>query len=444
MTDDISGSNYASSSSAQAAAPTACVQGINRRLSFAEYYFSCIGASPHTLEERREIIFVLEGSGTLPVGVWQQALDAAARINPGARLRLVGARQRARWQSDGRPPRLRVVAGCGWDGQSKLGSEFITAEPLSLTDGPCCELIVTERDGNSRIIFRVLHAVMDGRGGLHFVHELFRALRQDLLLGTNSGSGNAELIRRLHVSYRPEADIETTAHFGGTASLTGEPQGDETGKTWRRLSVHGPQRDIMARVAAAMAAFAHSRSDLPMLFNIPVDLRRHLPTLRVTTNVTNNVALKLQPGEGPTDFKRRLQGTLAARRELKVNAAVAAVFHLLRFLPLAWLDRLLSRKPATYRKKRKYNTSVLSNLGRVSAESFRCGGFEPRAFYFYSESENAYCMMSSLDDRSELIVGMPCVYANEGRLEAFMHHLEQHLDERNSRDGRHQDPVPGQ
>jgi hypothetical protein len=402
---------------------------IDRKLSLSEHYYVCVGSSPRTVAEPREIVYVVEGRGSLPATVWQQAIDAAVRVNPGARLRLIGARQRARWQSDGQPPRLRMVSDSRWDGLSKVGSEFITAEPLSLTAGPCCELIIAECGDYTRVIFRVLHAVMDGRGGLHFLHELFRFLRQEPLRGTNAGFGGAELMHYLGAmcGAPTKTKAETKTSFSRTVSLTGDPQGDETGETWKRISIHGAQRHIMARVAEAMAGFAQRDAALPMLFNIPVDLRRHVPELSATTAFTNNLAMRLHPGEGAADFKRNLEEMLAARREVASNTVFSAIYGILKFLPFTWLDRLLSPNRKNYRRPRRYNSSVISNLGRTSAGALACPGFQPDAFYFYSEQESTYCTMSSLDDRIELIIGMPCVYASDGRLETFIRYLEQRL-----------------
>jgi hypothetical protein len=105
----------------------------------------------------------------------------------------------------------------------------------------------------------------------------------------------------------------------------------------------------------------------------------------------------------------------------------SAIYGILKFLPFTWLDRLLSPNRKNYRRPRRYNSSVFSNLGRTSAGALACPGFQPDAFYFYGDQETTYCTISSLDDRIELIIGMPCVYASNGRLEAFVGHLERHL-----------------
>ncbi len=117
---------------------------ISRPLSAVEYMHCCIGESPHTLERAREVVIVFEGEGRLPAQTWQHALDQVVRMNPGARLRMCGRRNAARWESDGQPTRLRMVPDCTWDGRSKAGSEFLTETPLPYDTGPLSELIIAE------------------------------------------------------------------------------------------------------------------------------------------------------------------------------------------------------------------------------------------------------------------------------------------------------------
>lgn len=402
-------------------APLAPQAEISRELSVSEYYYASIGSSTETLDDPREIVYVLEGQGSLTLADWQQALDAVVRVHPGSRLRLVGERRKARWESDGQPPRLRRVTGCGWDGQLKTGSEFITAEPLGLVDLPCCELIVAECMDCTRVIFRVLHAVMDGRGGLHFLRELFRALRGEPLQPTNAVFRDVDLMRSLSRAY-PAAKAQG-GRYSRTVCLTGAAMGDETGETWQRLTLYGAQRDFVARVAEAMAEYVHRDSELPALFSVPVDLRRHLPALSATMMFTSVLSVRLNRGEGAAAFKRNMDALLAARRDV----VYLAIIDLLRWLPFRWIDRLMSRTVKNYRRKPARNTSVISNLGRLQAAEFSTAGFEVAALYFVAEQDCAYCMMTSLGDRSELIVGMPRVHASEGRLAAFMHYLEQRL-----------------
>jgi len=389
---------------------------IDRPLSAPEYYHACVGSSRHTLEVPREVIFILEGQGRLPALRWQLALDAAVAANPGARLRMVGARRRARWLSDGAPTRLRLLPDQGWGGQSDAGSGFITALPLALTGSSASELIVEERaDGATRLVLRALHAVMDGMGAMHFYQELFRALRGEPLLGTNAAFSDSAIMRQV-------AGQPAPGHERPCAISPPNPAGSP-GDLWRRLSLHTPQPALLGRTAAALAAFARQSSVQPVVIAVPVDLRRHLPGMHGTCNAASMVHVPLAAGEGAEEFRQRLRGLLAQRAE----APHLPVLDWIKLLPLPWFDRLVSRTPANFRRRRLLETAVISNPGAFQPRALACPGFSPEALYGVPIPGNTFCFLFGLGDRIELTVGLPSVLGDGGRAEALLAYLERAL-----------------
>ena len=389
----------------------------NRLLSASEYYHACVGSSRHTLEVPREVIFIVEGQGRLSPARWQQALDVVVAANPGARLRMVGSRMQARWQSDGAPTRLRIVPDQQWDGCSQTGAEFIQALPLSLTAGSASELLIEEGAACTRVILRALHAVMDGMGVMHFFQELFRALRGEPLLGCNAAFSDADILRQVAGKAGPR-------HGAPCAIASPNPEG-ASGDLWRRLSLSAPQPALLARAALALAGFARQSSVQPVVIAIPVDLRRHVPGLHSTCNAASMVHVELVAGDGPEQFRQKLRRLLQQQAE----APHLPILDWLRLLPLPWFDRLVSRTPANYRRRRLLETAVISNPGAFPRRALACPGFEPGALFGLPIPGNAFCFMFGLGNRIELTVGMPNVLGDEGRAEALMAHLERALSQ---------------
>ncbi|MDB5968857.1 MAG: hypothetical protein JWQ90_1307 [Hydrocarboniphaga sp.] len=389
---------------------------IARPLSTVEYYHSCVGRHPRTLEVQREIFFVFEGENDLPPERWQQALDLAAAANPGTRLRLQGERRRARWSSDGPPPRLRVVEACHWDARSSQGAEFLRATPLSLEDGPSVELILAPRAGLSTLlVLRTPHAIMDGLGAMHFLQEMFRALRGERLLGSNAGYSDVELMRSTG------ARESTSKHFR-TCWLTGAPQGTEQGDDWRRIALGRPQKSQLGKLAAAFAEFAHRHSDLPALIAVPASLRRHAPGLLSTGNFSNMMLVPLAKGDGADAFRTRLEAMLAQR----MDAVYPPILEAVRYLPLSWLDHLVSRTPRNYRKRRPMETVVISNLGRIDSADYSAPGFRAASLCVLPLAGSAFAILTCMDGQTEITLNLPRVLSSGGRFDA----LEAHLRER--------------
>ena len=398
--------------------PLEQLRRIDRRLTGPEYYHACIGHHPRTVIAPREVVSVLEGEIEPDATIdWQAALDQVVAVNPGACLRLVGKRQNARWTSDGAPPGLRFIENCAWDGRSAQGSEFIYATPLSLEDGPTCELIIAGR-GKIKIIFRAAHAVMDGMGVIHFMMELFRALRGEPLLGSNATYTDVDLMR--HVLPKTLPFKKVTPAF-----LTGGPKGDERGGTWRRITLPGPQPNLLTRMALAIAEYARRSgdNDHPVRLAIPVSLKRHAPQLLATSNFTNMLFLDIAQGEGLEEIKAHL-GDLMERN---VDANYPGIIELIRYLPFSWLDRLVSITEKNYASPKIIETAVLTVVGPIKRSTLSGGGFRAETMYGLAQKENAFLGVVGFQGKFEICIGMANVFASDGRLEKFSDFLESRL-----------------
>lgn len=391
---------------------------LQRRLSTPEYYHACIGSSPTTLEQPREIVFVIEGEGRFDTRRWETALARVVAMNPGARLRLVGKRLRAQWKSDGPGPHLRPVSDSRWDGRSQLGSDFITATPLDLETGRSIELLLCDGHAGqpARLIVRVLHAVMDGVGVMHFLQELFRALRSEPLQGCNAAFSDTDLMRSIPDQHRRQKRLPP-------AALTGDRRSPEQGDSWRRLSLHGPQPALLARTALAMAAFARQYGDAPVRMAFPVNLRRHCPGLLSTLNFSSMLHIEMDAGDDADDVREKISQRLASAAETHYPPILDYV----RCLPLPWLDRLVSRTAANYTQRRLLETAVISNLGHYRSAHFSCEDFRTQRMFGIPIPDNAFAMLFSMDDRTDITIGMANVYASDGRLDALMDFMQKKL-----------------
>lgn len=392
---------------------------IDRRVSGAEYYHASVGASARTLEHERRVIFALAGTcdGSLTEADWQQAIARISAVNPGLRLRWRGGLGWSRFTSDGPLPRLRMVEHCDWDRQSGAGFEFVTAQPIDLRNGPTVEFIVARQgEGRALVVLRTVHAIMDGMGGFHCLRELFRALRGEPLLGSNVAFSDADLVRAMQV---PKA----APMHEPTCWLTGEPEGDAQGDDWWRLSLGPARSQLLARVAVAMAEFAHQHTSQPALIAVPVDLRRHAPAIRAVTNFSSMLLVRLMPGDGIEAFQQRLRILLDTRREASFGAGV----EVLRWFPLRWLDRLLGRTPDNYRTRRPMETGVISNLGRIDLGEFSVPGFRADDLVLIPQPGSAFAVLMTLNDEVTLTMNLPRVLSSGGRDQAWRDFLRQRL-----------------
>lgn len=388
---------------------------IDRPLSVPEYYHACIGRSERTLALPREIVFVIEGRVTTEPIDWPAALDRVVAVNPGMRLRIVGQRQNARWVSDGPPPNFRKVEQCAWDGRSDHGADFIYETTLSLENGPTSELIVAGQ-GQVKIIFRALHAVMDGIGIMHVFQELFRALRGEPLVGTNAAFSDSALMRSV-----PAVPYKLKGFSAPT--LTGHAHGNQRGGTWQRMTLAGPQMNLLPRIALAVAEFSRLHGEGLVRVAIPVNLRRHVPNLHSTSNFASMLYIDVKPADDIVSIKNRMNSML--KKNIETNHP--KILEVIRYFPLGWLDRFVSRSAKNPASPAVFETAMLSVLGAFKPEVLSAPGFAAENLYGIPLLENTFVLVFGFKGRYEISVGMAHVFASDDRLEAFMKFLEERL-----------------
>lgn len=314
---------------------------------------------------------------------------------------------------------------CDWNGRSEKGAEFICAAPLSLEEGRTAELIVIGQE-KPKVVFRVSHAVMDGIGVLHFLQELFRALRGEPLLGTNATYTDTVLKLRVQseLNWRKGSmfSLQTGAQ---SAFMTGGVQGTERGGTWRRLSIAGPQPNLRARIISILVEFSRLNSDGHIRIAIPSNLRRHAPQLLSTMNFTGMTYFELEPGKeaNPDDIKAYLKDI----QDKNVDVNYTRLFELGRYLPFSWIDRMASVNEKNYTAPAIHESAVLTVLGAFPKDLYSCDGFSAQRIYMLPFLENVFLTVTGFHGQYEICVGMPRVFASNGRMDAFIAFLEKRL-----------------
>ncbi len=395
---------------------------IERLLSASEYFHASFGNGPDD-PTPFVVTYIFEGDGPDFVPeAWQAALEQAGAANPGSHMRLVGTSLFARWKGDGQSARLRIIEQTDWDGMSQHGGGFFATVPLSLDGGPTVELLLVNKSPRGKlVIIRALHCVMDGRGTLHFLADVFRALRGEALLGTNTALVDADLLDQVTPRKPPEGLPERQK----TDRLTGPPAGEDGADEWRRVTLHTSGHNILGRVAQIMAEYVHQRGDDPVVFSVPVDLRRHAPGLLSTANFFGVLLVPLAKGEDSRDFRRKLDVLLEARMDVVHLRGQ----NLAKLLPRSWLHSLAWWIVKLYRTRSPIITAGISNQGRFPPGMYSCPGFQARTFIGTPYPGRSEVVLMGMGDQIEMIVRMPRVFASNGRLDDFIAFVLRRLGE---------------
>jgi hypothetical protein len=341
---------------------------------------------------------VLEGDGVPDEAAWRAA------SGPGLVLR--GVLGGCRWVPGPAAP-VRTVDGSAWDGFGPDGAPFLR-DPLP-PSGPTCEVLLAP----GRVVFRSHHAVMDGRGTLVWVDDVFRALRGEAVPALDVGVTDLDLARPGPPARRRD---ECPAPTGRAVA--------SEGVTWRRRTVAGPVAKVLPRVVHTVGTLA-LRQGAPVRIGVPVDLRRDAPSVRSTANLTGMVFVPVGRGDSVEDVARALEA-LVPQAGLFVHEAAP-----LRGIPLAVMAWAGRRGAARALRLGRYGASAaVSNLGRLDLAAFHGGGFRARRAFFIPPGNPAqpfFLALAGHPEGVELVATTPAALATDGRLDAALDFIARSL-----------------
>lgn len=307
---------------------------------------------------------LVEGSGALSASALRRAVDIATAANPGSRLTLTGIGPWCTWVESDVPPSIEEVDGSQWDGTSSLDAPFTDRAHMNPKQAPSTSYVIVHGP-TPRLVQRTHHATMDGIGALHFLQDVFRALRGESVIGARGQETDMELARRLG-GRRHQPDFNCLKPFA-------QPSTGVSGSLWQRIRVHGQQRpQPLARVLHTIAAIARENGPGHVLVDLPVNMRRHFPDIRNTGNLTGSLRLGIPAGLELAEIAALIDGQLAEHRH--ADPVISAQPFL--YTPL-WLMRRVAQAKArqAVRQDRFVPTAVVSNVGRIDTAALSAPGF---------------------------------------------------------------------
>lgn len=353
---------------------------------------------------------VVEGTGALDASLWQKAVAAACDANPGSRLAYKGRWAWARWVDSGVASPVRIIDGSGWNGYDSDGAPFLF-EPLPFKTGHTCEVLLVN-GSPPRLVFRSLHATMDGGGTLIWALDAFRWLRKEPLVGTRSTINDKDLVASL--SLAPQAIQKREKCL----MPTGLPVGETPGFAWKRTTLEGKFSKLLPQLALAIAREARKNGPGKVLIAVPLDLRRRVPGTASTANLTRRIFLDIPPEATIDEIQAQMQDKLD---NLGSDPWLSTLYS---YAPMALLRRLFRSSRDKDRQRGFYRDSgTISNLGKLPIELLQGGGFEARTCFFVPpemEIKPFFITLTGCGNAVEMITAMPNVLANNGRLDQFI------------------------
>jgi hypothetical protein len=356
------------------------------------------------------IQLVLEGDGDPAPELLDEALEKTTRANPGSSLALHEDGDTAYWTL-GPEPTLTLFDAPAFEAGSGENAPFLMW-PMDAKKGPTCELVAVRGKEKTYLVFRALHAVMDGRGTLAWVKDFMRCLRGEEPVGHPSMLTVDELIRDMDTPRRkvPEAD---SIHPFGRADLSAKGSFH-----WRRITAPRPLAgNASGRIAVAIAERARRGGRQGNVrINLPVDLRHYVPHERTTGNLFSGLFLDVLPEATADGLALGTVKALYQQDETKTvgiswthETGSLAAFRVKVFWDLHHLhDEGLYAFSAT-----------LSHLGMLRQAELSAPIFTTTSAFFVPLVGDSGCVVSlnGFDDHTEVAVGLSDRFTREGQLD---------------------------
>lgn len=373
--------------------------------------------------------FVLEGEGVLDKARWQEAVSIAAAANPGMRVVLKGFSGLSTWVDSGKAPPVREVNGSSWDGLSPEGAPFLY-DRLDAYQGPTVEILLIHGDP-LRVMFRSLHASVDGRGQLYFLKDVFRVLNGKAPAGSDSTLTDYQFAKRFNKGFRVRFPDEHIAP-------TGKACGNESGVIWRRIRLEGKYPNILQQVCILTAREARRQGEGIVRFGIPVDMRLHDRKIKSTGNLVFGVTVEVSPETTVSALEKDILKKIQEKEDLKIFRGE----ELYRYLPLSLMKWGYKRVMEKRHQTGRYNiTAYFSNIGYVQLAPLQGAGFKTNRFFPippYVEALPFFGSLTSYGDPEkgyfqELVITLPRKLATDGRFDGIVKRLKEKLE--NFREG---------
>lgn len=391
-----------------------------RRLSGLERYSLALHGA-----YRYHVDGIIEGIGTVDPVALQAAVDRAAQANPAIRVRLRGALIWSRWVDTGVAPRVRVFPTADWDGDSEHGAPFLD-EKLVPRRAVADVLLVPCRDGRTRIVFRTLHAAIDGRGCIHWMLDVCRAMRGDPPLGSASRLTDQAVQEAYAERLAPETEPRQAPCIPVLAPPDPGSRATPLRFIWRRVLLDRDVPQLLTKTAVFFAEWARRREPGEVGFTVPVDYRGLRTQEMGIGNLTGYMRLRVP--EGSTS--RSLVVQLGQRLKAYTDCRKFPGIDVLHWVPVWWVLRKMRPgiNAALYEVTPALPSGGIVSMGSLKAPDFSFPGFTAQRCYGVPGAVGKLnFIFINFPDHVCAIFGTPAAYNDGGQLDELVEAFQQHF-----------------
>lgn len=339
-----------------------------RKLSGVERYSIAINEI-----HRYNVDALVAGTGHIDLDDLRRAVTAAAEANPGVRVRLRSMLGFAKWVDSGIAPEVKAVDIAHWDFNSDEGADFLKQRFDPMAGGAIADVTLVRTSDKIGVAFRNLHAALDGRGVMHWIHEVFRALRGEPLLGSDSTLTDFEVAEKFRDKLPQEPKNKEQPVYMPVVAPSATADTDLQ-YMWRTVIIPKRITTILPRAAIYLGKYARRQGEGAVGFTVPVDYRG----LRVDANTTGNLTGYLRIHVGLDDTPKTVMQQINQQLRDHVDCRLPLLAKPLRWVPVRFIVNQLKKKSNAllYTPNAELPTGGLVSMGYANLDDYSTPSFK--------------------------------------------------------------------
>lgn len=375
---------------------------------------------------------LVEGKGNITIEDLREAVKVVSKLNKGTIINLKRKGLNQYWIEGTLLPSVKLADEKyfeQFDDNRVLLDNFNNPyfyNKLNVENGPACEIWLI-KGKKTRVLFRGHHSLMDARGLLFWAEEVFRYLKKEPLLGTNTTIRDIEYYK----TFEQNSNVKKVPLGARSPSPLGKTIGNDLTPIWARKKLYGNYPTLVSQLIYLLTQESFKHSDRPANFMISADLRNKENNFQSTTNLSSPMYLTVKKEHTWLDIYTEIVTSFKENRDKQIDKSESIV----HFVPVNLLSNVLDKFLKSIYKKDSHMFSVaISNLGKIDPESFSTSTFKCSNTLFLPVDIPGFSISLIAVENPEyidLILSAPTFIANNGRLEKLMDSIESGLIELN-------------
>lgn len=293
------------------------------------------------------------------------------------------------------------------------------------------------KGSNEHLIFRAMHATMDGIGVILWAQQTLKAYLDQLLQKLTDTTIDVEIAKKFNLRFdtrQKEIAKKFNLRFGvrkqeqNASSCFKKIENPEaSGSTWQRIESNINHKDLTGIIGEALYRINQGISkELECRITLPFDLRLREPKIKSTANLINSFVLNLSQAK----TKDKIHNFIFQRIYKKDDSIFPNMNRYICIFPTKLLKYLIKRNiDSCLMSNRFYLTATLSNIGDIDLKTISNKEFGIKEAFVVGPGSRIcplFITISGNGNKSQVTVTSPNVFGKKP-LEEFCTKLKKEI-----------------